>query len=116
VTSAFAGPTAPDDIAAVCAWLKTTEDKLRWASAQESIARFMPDIAVMLDSYSTFPKENRRTMAILKALHRGDVAYPVFVQAGSDFILEGRHRIVAFHLFGMTEVPVVTVSLVDQFT
>lgn len=104
---------APGDMQAVCEWMGVSRDALRLVERNESIDRFASQIDSMLASYAHFPDEFRRTKAVLRALKSGEPALPVFVEEGGDFIMEGRHRIVAFHLLGLESVPVITVSRKD---
>ena len=66
----------------------------------------------MLGTYDEFPEDEARTRKILKALQSGEPVLPVFVEDGdtTHFIMEGRHRIVAFIQSGLSEIPVAFVS------
>ena len=96
-------------------------DVADWIGCDPALADFAFDVIVepasvfaervqgMLETYSEFPKDAARTRKIVAALKRGEPQRPVFVDARDGFLLEGRHRIVAFHLAGLAEVPTVYV-------
>lgn len=77
-----------------------------------SINTFEKQINEMEDSYKDFPLEKKRTQKILDKLNNGEMPQPIYV--GKDdphnYIMEGRHRIVAFKWFGLNEVIVAEVS------
>lgn len=67
----------------------------------------------MLGTYGEFPKDAARTQKISKLLNQGSPTYPVFIADADpdNFIMEGRHRIVAFWKAQMPRIPVFYVSL-----
>ncbi len=99
---------APDDLTGVAAWLKCSPEDLSLRTEEISIDAFTQHIASCRASYPNFPKEEKRMRKILRQLQKGEPAFPVFVEDGDPhrFILEGRHRIVAFKEYGLTTVPV----------
>lgn len=103
---------APDDLNAVAEWLKCLPSELVLRAERRSIQSFRNHIESCKASYVNFPREERRTRKILRGLQKGEPAFPVFIEDGDSdlFILEGRHRIVAFYDFGMEDVEVVFVS------
>lgn len=103
---------APDDLRAVAKWLKCQPSELVSRTETLSIESFRNHIESCKASYVHFPLEERRTQKIRRSLQKREPAFPVFVEEGDSdlFILEGRHRIVAFYDFGMKVVDVVFVS------
>ena len=103
---------APGDIEDVSQWLRVPVSELRFRSEILSIEVFREQISECLSTYDEFSDDARRMRDILAALKRGEGALPVFVEDGDEsmFILEGRHRIVAFSEFGLTQVEVMFAS------
>jgi hypothetical protein len=68
----------------------------------------------MYGTYDEFPEDEERTNRILKLLKRGAQPLPIYVEAGDPdfFVMEGRHRMVAFWLAEMKTIPVAYVSVV----
>ena len=67
----------------------------------------------MLGTFDEFPKDERRMNKILKMLKNGEKPMPIYVEKDDphNFIMEGRHRIVAFYLMGFKDVEVARCSL-----
>jgi hypothetical protein len=76
------------------------------------IKTFENQIKEMEDSYKEFPLEKKRTQKILEKLNNGEMPQPIYVNKDDphNFIMEGRHRIVAFKWFGLNEILVAEVS------
>lgn len=74
----------------------------------ESIEIFRKQITEMIESYPAYPKDRARMKKIMQEIKEGERALPVFVEYGDpqNFIIEGRHRIVAFDQLGMKKVIV----------
>lgn len=74
----------------------------------ESIELFRSQIIEMVETYPAYPKDRARMKKIMHDIKAGERALPVFVEAAdpSNFIIEGRHRIVAFDQLGMKRVIV----------
>jgi hypothetical protein len=102
-------PGIEPDLAAVDEWMRVA---VSYRPTTEPMRRFSQRAQDLLDTYPKFPKDKARTDRIIKALRSGAIPWPIFVDTEDDFIIEGRHRIVAFHVLGLTEVPVVYVSKV----
>lgn len=100
-------PGIEADVAAVAEWV---QGPLSYSVVTEPMTRFASRAQALLDTYPEFPSEKKRTLRIVTAIKRGADQWPIFVDAEDDFILEGRHRIVAFHILGLPTVPVVYVS------
>jgi len=77
-----------------------------------SINTFEKQINEMEDSYKEYPLEKKRTQKILDKLNNGEMPQPIYVEKNDphNYIMEGRHRIVAFKWFGLNEVIVAEVS------
>ena len=106
------GMVAPDDLDNVSQWLRKPKEELIFRYAEVPLATFQKQIDEMEQGYVTFPDEGDRTSEIQQALERGGKMYPVFVQADdpAKFIIEGRHRIVAFARLQKPQVPVLFVE------
>ena len=66
----------------------------------------------MLSTYDEFPQEAKRTAKIKQLILKGGKQLPIFVDTidiGHNFIVEGRHRIVAFYELGLTSVTVIEI-------
>ena len=98
----------PSDVKDVAEWLGVPSESIQFETRNESIEPFAKQIKEMESSYLEFPEDNERTSAIERLLLTGEVPMPIYVQHGDEhnFIMEGRHRIVAFHRVGLTEIPV----------
>lgn len=103
----------PDDLVAVSLWMNCEPKDLEIRLSFLPASVFEKQVQEMLASYAQFPDEEIRTRRILQMLRMGDPARPVYVEAGDEamFIMEGRHRIVAFHLMGLADIPVATTSV-----
>lgn len=101
------------DLKDVAEWMNTTPDKLNIVVKQEPIEKFSKQIREMYGTYDEFPKDGARTNRILKLLKRGADPLPMYVEANDPhlFVMEGRHRMVAFWLAGMKTIPVAYVSV-----
>lgn len=77
-----------------------------------SIDFFEKQINEMEDSYKEYPLEKKRTQKIFDKLNNGEMPQPIYVGKNDpdNFIMEGRHRIVAFKWFGLNEIIVAEVS------
>ena len=102
-----------NDLNDVADWMDTTPDKLNIDMVQEPIEKFVQQIREMYDSYDEFPEEAERTNRIIKLLNAGEKAMPIYVAKGDPhlFVMEGRHRMVAFWQLGMKTIPVAYVSV-----
>jgi hypothetical protein len=104
----------PDDINSVAEWLNTQPEKLNFRKEILPISLFEPQIHECLSTYLEFPEDEDRTHQILTRLRGGEAPYPIFVEDNDKtlFVLEGRHRIVAFYQHGLTEVEVMFASVI----
>lgn len=101
------------DLKDVADWLNTTPDNLKIVVKQEPIEKFIKQIREMYGTYDEFPEDEERTNRILKLLKQGAQPKPIYVEATDPdlFVMEGRHRMVAFWLAGMTTIPVAYASV-----
>ncbi len=97
------------DLQEVCGWIaaKTVED-IDTRLVKMPIERLMKQIKEMESTYDEFPDDKARTDKIYNALKRGESVQPVYIEEGDDFlfVLEGRHRMVAFMWAKLPEVDV----------
>lgn len=102
------------DLSSVAEWLGVGPDEIEVHIKQEAIDKFLPQIKEMYGTYDEFPRDAARTRKIAKLLKQGATAMPMYVEENDPglFVMEGRHRMVAFWLAGMKTVPVAYVSKV----
>ncbi len=102
-----------NDLSDVAEWLNTTPDKLKIRIVQEPIQKFLEQIEQMEATYDEFPKDARRTKKIFNLLKKGESPQPIYVTDGDPhlFVMEGRHRMVAFKWMGMKTIPVAYASV-----
>ena len=102
-----------NDLKDVANWMDTTPDNISVEVKQEPIEKFIKQIREMYGTYNEFPEDEQRTDRILKLLKQGAKPMPIYVEANDPdlFVMEGRHRMVAFWLAGMKTIPVAYVSV-----
>ena len=102
-----------EDLRNVAQWLRTTPDQIDITMVEEPIEKFIGQIREMHGTYDEFPEDAERTENILDALKSGADPLPVYVEKDDPdlFVMEGRHRMVAFMLAGMKTIPVAYVSV-----
>lgn len=100
------------DLKDVAEWLNTTVDNLEIEYKKEPIDLYEKDATEMLATYDEFPKDKKRTDKIIKILKKGGDPLPIYVEKDDkhNFVMEGRHRIIAFYLLGYKEVLVARVQ------
>lgn len=98
---------APGDLQSVAEWMGVPLENLNFVYRLIPISLFAKQAEDMSGTYDEFPKDRRRTNKILKLI-KSQPLYPVFIEEGdvNNFIMEGRHRIVAFWQSGVQKVPV----------
>lgn len=96
------------DIEDVSKWLNTSPENVTVTTIEEPIEKFLPQIEEMYGTYDEFEEEEERTDKIVKLIKRGAPILPIYVEEGDPdlFVMEGRHRMVAFWLLGMKTIPV----------
>ena len=104
-----------EDLVNVARWYDTTPDNIQTRVASEPISKFLDQIDGMEATYEEFPHNELRTDKIVKLIQSGATVYPIYVEDGDStlFVMEGRHRMVAFKRLGMTTIPVAYVSCID---
>jgi hypothetical protein len=105
-------PGIATDIKSVSEWMTCDVEALRFRLVSEPADLFANMVKNLLVSYDQFPKERTRANRVAKLLRAGQSAWPVFIEQGDPerFIMEGRHRIVAFLGTGRNHVPVAYVT------
>lgn len=100
------------DLKDVSEWLGTTVNNLEIEYKVESMELYRQDAIDMLNSYDEFPEDKKRTDKIISLLKRGEKPLPIYVEKNdtNNFVMEGRHRMVAFYLLGYHEVLVARVN------
>ena len=100
------------DLDAAADWIGKTIDRLRVEVVDEPITIFMKQIKEMYGTYKEYPQDAKRTKTILQKLQAGETEYPIYVQRKDPdkFVMEGRHRMVAFWMAGLKNIPVAYVS------
>lgn len=100
------------DINDVGTWLQKNIKDIKFYYSLEPINIFMETILEMESTYDDFPDEAERSRKIFELLQQGEKPKAIFIEKNdsSKFIMEGRHRIVAFKWFGLEKVPVIYVS------
>lgn len=101
-----------EDLVSVAQWLHAEPDQIEVHIKHEPIDKFLGQIKEMHGTFNEFPKDERRTNKILRLLKQGATPMPMYVEQGDPdlFVMEGRHRMVAFWLAGMKTVPVAYAS------
>ena len=96
---------AKDDINNIYEWFR--DSTIYFEFKMENINKFKNQIEEMESTLNEFPEDLCRIEHILIAIMLQDEPiYAIFVDKNNDFILEGRHRIVAFSRLNLTEIPV----------
>lgn len=100
--------TAPNDLKSISEWMNTPLDQLKFIYKLVPMSTFDKQAKDMLATYDEFPKDRNRTDKINKLLKNNKPLYPIFVEYGdrTNFILEGRHRIVSFLQNNIKQIPV----------
>lgn len=94
------------DIESIAEWLDTDVDNLKLTFKMEPIAKFKKQIIEMLGTYYEFPKDAKRTKKIVGLINKTKEVYPIFAEPEHLFVMEGRHRMVAFWQLDLKEIPV----------
>ena len=107
-------PFLADDIEQVGEWFPSKE--LKFYMDEIEIEKIKKAILEMLSTYEEFPKDKKRTDKIVKLLKQGQRRLPIFIEKDDpyNFVLEGRHRMVANYLLGYEKIPVVYVEVQDN--
>jgi len=113
-------PGTESDIASVHEWMDNTplftpkkNAKLVFRLVIEPVSQFEKDTLEMLGTYDEFPDDAERTNEIVWLLENGHPQLPIFVDEQDGFIMEGRHRIVAFYLQNLPTVPTIYIKKIE---
>ena len=100
------------DIKYVGEWLNKPIQEIKYYYKEEPITMFINTIKSMESTYDEFVDERYRTEYIVDLLEDGNKPMAIFIELNDEnnFIMEGRHRIVAFSWFGLNKVPVIYVQ------
>lgn len=100
------------DVKDVGEWLHKPIKNIKFYFKEEPITLFTDTIHEMESTYDEFIDERDRTEHIVDLLESGHKPMAIFIELNDkdNFIMEGRHRIVAFSWFGLDYVPVVYVQ------
>ena len=103
------------DLQDVASWLGTTVDNLHFDVKYEPMSMFENQASEMLGTYNEFPEDAERTEIISSLISKGQGLLPIYIEKADPdlFILEGRHRVVAFLQAGFDKIPVAWVSVID---
>lgn len=106
------------DMISVSEWMNTSIDNVLFEPTKTPIKNLLKQITEMQSTYQEYPNDHKRTNKIIKLLQQGSNVFPIYVMKDdpSNFVMEGRHRMVAFKEIGMTEIPTIKVSLLNQLT
>jgi len=96
------------DLKDVASWMNTTVDNLHIEVEMVPIEHFEKRIKEMYNTYDSYPDDAHRTNKIIDNIKSGSKPLPVYVDISDPYmdVMEGRHRMVAFWLLGMKEIPV----------
>jgi uncharacterized protein YjgD (DUF1641 family) len=102
-----------NDLNEVVGWFHNAhKNDLEFYLSKEPMSKFINQAKEMVSTFDEFPQDAKRTKKIVKRLREGNDALPIFVEYGDpyNFIMEGRHRVVAFMQMGYDFLPVVYVK------
>ena len=110
-----ADPTQAD-IKSVAEWMDTTSNNLNIEVVNEPIQKFIQQIKEMYGTFDENEEDAERTEQIEELLKQGAKALPIYVEKNDPelFVMEGRHRMVAFWLVGMNTIPVAYCSKKEE--
>jgi len=101
------------DIEAIGEWLRKDINDIKFYYKSEPMEMFKDQAKEMESTYDEFIDEKERSEYILDLIsERKNRIYPIFVELedGDRFILEGRHRVVAFYWLKLDNIPVIYVK------
>lgn len=99
------------DVKDVSEWMNKPVNEIEYFYKEEPISMFVVQIREMESTYDEFGDDRERTEHIYDLLNLGAKPKAIFVELNdpNKFIMEGRHRIVAFSWRKLRTVPVVYV-------
>jgi len=86
------------------------ERKCRFSYAREPLSLFAKVADDMRATYPLFPQDKKRADKIISMVSDGGKTWPIFVEADTLFIMEGRHRVVAFRAVQKDSLDVIYVA------
>jgi hypothetical protein len=98
-----------EDLQDVCGWINANSiEDIETRFEKISIEIFLKQIKEMESTYDEFPDDKARTTIIYNALKNGESIKPIYIEEGDEFlfVLEGRHRMVAFMWAKIPEIEV----------
>lgn len=98
-----------NDLSKIAGWISAKcINQIETHIVKLPISIFLKQIKEMESTYKEFPKDKKRTEKIFKLLESGKSIQPIYVEDGdkSLFVMEGRHRMVAFLWKGLEEIDV----------
>ncbi len=103
------------DIHSISEWMEFPLENLVFTKHNIKIECFEKQILEMIDSYEEFPEDKKRTYRIIELIKNGNKKWPIFIKNNdpSLFIMEGKHRIVAFYKLGIEKVPIIWVNTIN---
>lgn len=104
------------DMISVSEWLNTKSENILYEKNKEPIEKYKKQIDEMESTYKEFPNDFKRTKKIYDKIKNGEDLYPIYVEKEDEtnFVMEGRHRMVAFKWLGLNEVNVTRVSKINN--
>ena len=104
--------TSLKDVESVGEWIKLPKEKIEFYLKEEPISIFQNQISEMESIGNESYEDEERVDKIYDILKNGGKPNPIFVELNDKdkFIMEGRHRIVAFKQIGLKKVPVIYVE------
>jgi hypothetical protein len=107
--------SALHDVRNILDWLKIENpDNVQFRYDELPVVGILgTNIKQRMDSLDKFPESKKRVDKILKKLENGQHSFPIYIEEGDPhlFIMEGRHRAIAFILNGMDKIPVFFVKI-----
>lgn len=103
-------PDIANDLKDVGEWMNSDPVSLIYGLSIEPMSKFEKEAKEMYATYDEFPEDAARTEKIVNLLKKGAKQLPIFYDENHGFVMEGRHRMVAFYILGLKTVPVVKVK------
>ena len=106
-------PELKEDMQSILEWYSLSyknRNDLLFEINKKPILEFKNQINEMISSLKKFPNDLKKIKKIYKILEFGGKSHPIFVDKNDNFILEGRHRIVAQYLLKLKIINIIYVS------
>lgn len=100
------------DIISIGEWMGKPTHELYLNHQKMDINVFHQSILEMESTYDEFPNDAKRTKKIISEIKHSNITLPIFIEDDDphNFVMEGRHRMVAFKNLGFNSINVVKVS------